>query len=169
MYLSALASDAAGFASGCATPPVRTLLQPSIHTAVSRCMPRLANVELSLSLADNLQVMAPLQQIERALENVINNAADALCRERRRIAIRSRRVQRGGRRYACLEVEDTGAGMADVAQCLAPRVTTKREHSGLGLPIVQRIVEQECLGTLTIRSAPNQGTLVRMLFPLVTP
>ena len=74
-------------------------------------------------------------------------------------------------RYICVEVEDDGEGMTPevLARALDPFFTTRApRHSGLGLSIVYRVAERHG-GALALRSAPGEGTLVRLALPLLDP
>jgi signal transduction histidine kinase len=83
-------------------------------------------------------------------------------------------VRAGKRRDGTLfmEVTDTGIGMrpADIAVALTPFaqvenfMTRKQEGTGLGLPIVNALVELHG-GELLISSQPAVGTTVSVVFP----
>lgn len=72
-------------------------------------------------------------------------------------------------------VADTGIGMApdDIPKALKPfhqidsRLQRRYEGTGLGLPLTQAFVEMHG-GTLTITSAPGEGTAVTLRFPVQT-
>ena len=63
-------------------------------------------------------------------------------------------------------VQDSGEGMSEQtrAQALAPFFTTRPTGTGLGLPIVGRIVEAHG-GRVTIDGAPDEGTTVTVVLP----
>lgn len=58
-----------------------------------------------------------------------------------------------------IEVEDWGAGMADVLQAMEPMYTTRpdMERSGMGFAFMEAFMDE-----LEVRSQKNCGTLVRM-------
>lgn len=58
-----------------------------------------------------------------------------------------------------VEVEDHGRGIADVDKAMEPFFTTRpeQERSGMGFAVMQTFMDD-----LEVRSAPGQGTLVRM-------
>ncbi len=71
-------------------------------------------------------------------------------------------------RFLCLEVRDTGCGIAPQVQerIFDPFFTTKApgEGTGLGLAVVQGIVKSWG-GNVQVRSALGQGAVFRVLFP----
>lgn len=66
-----------------------------------------------------------------------------------------------------LEVADSGPGIAPemLARIFEPFFTTRREGSGLGLPIVRKIVEDHG-GSISIHSNPGAGTRVVLNWPI---
>jgi signal transduction histidine kinase len=66
-----------------------------------------------------------------------------------------------------LEVEDTGPGMdaATLDRAIHPGFTTKSTGSGLGLTLVQRIVEQHG-GRLSLESSAGVGTRAVVTIPV---
>ena len=72
-------------------------------------------------------------------------------------------------RYIEVRVEDSGTGMTPevLARAMEPFFTTKEmgKGTGLGLSQVYGMVQQSG-GDIHIRSAPNEGTTVSLLFPV---
>lgn len=73
-------------------------------------------------------------------------------------------------REIILEVEDNGPGIepAIMDQVFREGFTTKADHSGIGLPLVQRAVRQ-LGGTLTFASRPGGGLLFTVAIPKAAP
>ena len=67
----------------------------------------------------------------------------------------------------CMEVTDRGCGIGKeyLAKIFEPFHTTKSYGTGLGLPIVKRIVDSHG-GRLSINSTEGAGTTVQMFLPL---
>ena len=71
--------------------------------------------------------------------------------------------------YACLEVTDTGCGIAprDLEKLFEPFFTTKVFGRGLGLSVIQGIVQAHG-GAITVESRVGQGSAFRVYLPLAT-
>lgn len=107
--------------------------------------------------------------LRRAIINVVDNACQAVADKHRdsnpptgRVEISSRT---SGNRLVC-EIRDNGPGIpADcLDQVMEPLFSTKSFGTGLGLPTVQRILEEHG-GGIEIESEPGQGALVRLWLP----
>lgn len=101
------------------------------------------------------------RSLRQVLLNLMLNAAQAM-EEGGRLAVRVR----GERQAIELTVEDTGHGMSEEnrKKVLEPFFTTRPTGSGLGLTLVQSLVQARG-GELEIRSAPGQGTRVTIRLP----
>ncbi len=105
-------------------------------------------------------------QIQRVLVNLIKNAMEA-SPDRGTIALRALRDSNGSEQVLRIEVEDSGPGMdpATLERAAAPGFTTKSTGSGLGLTLVQRIVEQHS-GRFGLESHAGIGTRAWFTLPL---
>jgi PAS domain S-box-containing protein len=117
-------------------------------------------------------VLADRAQLELALMNLVVNARDAMP-EGGTIVLRAAEVaDERGRKFVCLSVEDEGTGMdADtLAHATDPFFTTKGvgKGTGLGLPMVQGMVEQ-CGGRFRLDSEIGKGTRVEVWLPVTEP
>jgi PAS domain S-box-containing protein len=137
-----------------------------------------SSIELQLNLRRRLpKVMVDPEQLEMALLNIIINAKDAMPRGGT-VTISTRQLHLNGDAaarqlnsgdYVALEVSDEGAGMTpEVAErATEPFFTTKKEGkgTGLGLAMASGFLQQS-RGRLEIESRLEEGTLIRMLFPI---
>jgi signal transduction histidine kinase len=102
-------------------------------------------------------------------DNLLSNARQAT-RDRGVILVRIRPDRARPEPSVRIEVVDTGEGMDPEVQrrALDPFFTTRPSGTGLGLPIVQRIVEAHG-GDLRVHSAGGAGTTVTVTIPVARP
>jgi signal transduction histidine kinase len=101
-------------------------------------------------------------RIEQMVLNVMLNAMEAMEQEGGALTIRIRPVAGG----AALEFRDTGPGIpaSEIERVVLPFYSTKPAGTGLGLPLVARVVAAH-RGELDIESEPGQGTTVTIVLP----
>ena len=108
-------------------------------------------------------------QLEQVLLNLAVNSRDAMSAGGK-LTMRVDKVTRDGAEQAVVSVIDTGVGMSDEEQSkmFEPFFTTKDrgKGTGLGLSVCYGIVQQSG-GHIEVESAPGEGTIIRMYFPLV--
>jgi len=113
--------------------------------------------------------------LQQALLNLVGNAADAIeARLAAAAAAHDSRPEPGkivlqgrdGGGTIELAVIDNGGGLkpAELDRALTTFWTTKPAGLGMGLPIVQSILEQH-EGTLSVQNSPSQGLTVRLCLP----
>jgi len=108
-------------------------------------------------------------QLEEALSNIIENAVEALP-GRGRITLSSSVIFSPGpksRRTAEIDIEDDGRGIPEdkLAEIFKPYFTTKKDGSGIGLPIARRIIEAHG-GRIEVQSRAGAGTRFAVYLPL---
>jgi signal transduction histidine kinase len=125
-------------------------------------------IVLDVQPADGLpRVFADQRGIKQILLNLLTNAIK-FTPENGRVAVRAE-VDADG---LWLEVADTGIGIAeaDIEKAMAPFgqadnwLTREHEGTGLGLALCKQLAELHG-GTLTLDSAPGEGTCVRVTLP----
>jgi two-component system cell cycle sensor histidine kinase/response regulator CckA len=134
---------------------------------------------IRVHLAPDLPLVeADATQIQRIVQHLLTNAAEAIGTEQGTITVTTELRQLAGAElatavvgadlpaggYVAVQIVDTGCGMdeATLMQIFDPFFTTKFIGRGLGLPAVQGIVRQHG-GALTVQSAPGQGTMFTIL------
>lgn len=102
-------------------------------------------------------------------DNLVSNACQSM-KDGGRVEIDVRRGELRGEVAANIQIRDFGHGMDPQVRkrALDPFFTTRPSGTGLGLPIVQRIVEAHG-GELAIDSGEGQGTTVKLLIPISKP
>ena len=67
--------------------------------------------------------------------------------------------------YITLKINDNGPGITDAKKAMTPYFTTKKTGTGLGLPIVTKIINEHN-GSFSIKkSKDNKGTIVTISLP----
>ena len=121
---------------------------------------------IEADLADDLgSVLGDATQLRQIIHNLLRNAEDALeGHEGARIVLRTER----GVRHAHLSIADNGPGFPVelLPRIFEPYVTTKARGTGLGLPIVRKIVDEH-QGSIEISNAPEGGARIDIRLPLV--
>ncbi|MBT9519274.1 MAG: HAMP domain-containing protein [Dechloromonas sp.] len=123
-----------------------------------------ATIETRLA-ADLPPILGDATQLRQIIHNLLRNAEDALeGRDATRILIQTEAAGR----QASLTIADNGPGFPVelLPRIFEPYVTTKARGTGLGLPIVKKIVEEH-LGTIEISNAPEGGARIDIRLPLV--
>ncbi len=110
--------------------------------------------------------------LRQVFDNLIDNAIQAMTTSGQKyqtLTIALRSEDREGVRGVCVDVRDSGEGMAPSVQTRAmdPFFTTRPSGTGLGLAIVDRIIDAHD-GEIGIRSEPHTGTTVTVFLPVST-
>ncbi|MCC6214671.1 MAG: hypothetical protein IT376_07365 [Polyangiaceae bacterium] len=110
-------------------------------------------------------VRADANLLRLMLDALIENACQAMP-EGGVVRVRSSRAERDGARRLRIEVIDDGHGMdaAVLQRARDPFFTTRPSGTGLGLPIVDRMMEAHG-GSLSLVSDPGAGTRAILEFP----
>lgn len=133
--------------------------------AASVCSTRGIDLQVDLAPGDPPLAQSP-DHLRQILTNLLKNATEAI-EDKGTIVVKTRDpVSLGGRHYTEITVRDDGPGLpAEVMQKLfSPVQSTKGAgHSGLGLSIVKRLVD-EMDGMILCSSGPD-GTRFQLLLP----
>jgi len=143
---------------------VRDLVDKAVYLVGERSAGR-ADIVVSHDDGELPTIIADPHRVTHALVNLIANARQATADEGR-VQLRTSCVERGERRYARIDVVDTGCGIAPehLEQVFQPFFTTKPDGTGLGLPLVKRTVDAHG-GRIVIDSEVGQGTTVTVELP----
>jgi signal transduction histidine kinase len=144
----------------------RLLLDELTTAVMARLSAANADIRFETIAAQPVEINGDRELLERALENLVRNAIDA---------VRSRHSAGGGFIEAIVTAEphprvilrDNGVGLDEeqAANVLLPFQSTKPEGFGLGLPLARKIILQHG-GTLAVSGTPGEGAVVTIeLFP----
>ena len=102
----------------------------------------------------------------QVFQNLFTNCKEAYGAEGPiEIRVEARAIEDG--RKVEISVADKGCGMTDaqMAEAFEPYRTSKASGTGVGLPLVKRVVEEIHGGNVRLRSASGDGTAVLMTLP----
>ncbi len=137
---------------------ISDIVDHSLKNIPTRNFPGIAvNVEIN----DNMgRYYLDKRLIEQVMNNLIMNALEASGKGSV-VTIRAYEINDD----LFIEVEDQGVGFSEgeIKHIFMPFYTTKSNGTGLGLPIVKRIVEQHG-GSIEVQSRPGEGSVFRLKF-----
>lgn len=125
-----------------------------------------SGVSLELELPPQpVEALIDKGRLRQVLLNLMQNAIQASPRGARVIVSTAREGD-----FGLITVGDQGCGIAaeDLARIFNPFFTTKRQGTGLGLAVAQKIVQAHG-GGIESRSAPGQGSSFTVRLPLAGP
>jgi signal transduction histidine kinase len=138
---------------------VRPLLADLVAFLSPQCSQK--GVALSLELRGPERARIDGFQVKQALLNLVLNALQASS-PGDRVVIRTAGDER--RLEVCVEDDGEGMPAAVREKVFDPFFTTREAGTGLGLPLVRRVVEQHG-GSVELTSEAGRGTLVKLVFP----
>ena len=129
-------------------------------------------------------ILANPNQVQQLLTNICTNAWEAVGSNRGAIQLTVKVVppaeipatnrfpldwQPQDMDYACLEVADSGSGIAgkDIEKLFDPFFSSKFTGRGLGLPVVLGVL-RAYRGAVAVESKPGRGSVFRAYFPVST-
>ncbi len=120
-------------------------------------------LEVHILSAQELSLFINQDSILSAVANLVDNAYQSSSRETLKVTLNVMCSPNGLE----LTVADNGCGMTEEIQSkvLEPFYTTKSGGTGLGLAVVHGVVKAHD-GSIDIQSAPNQGTVFNLRFPV---
>ena len=149
--------------------PAPKLVRLDIHQLINEVMglyeanssPITLRLEANRTLVDG-----DATRLRQVVHNLLQNAHDALQQTALRQIVLSTTTTPEG--MLKLTIADNGSGFPEhlLARAFEPYMTTKPKGTGLGLPIVKKIVEEHG-GKISIDNQPQGGTCVSILLPLL--
>jgi two-component system, NtrC family, sensor histidine kinase HydH len=138
---------------------VRPLMTDLVAFMAPECSKKGVALEADLRGPDTAMVDG--FQLKQAVLNLVLNALQATAKGGH-VVLRTA----GDKKRFVVVVADDGEGMRPEVKenAFTPFFTTREDGTGLGLPLVRRIVEQHG-GAVDISSTPDQGTTVTLVFP----
>ena len=123
--------------------------------------------EISFQETDKKLIMnGDENQLYRVFINLIKNSEDAIVEIREKNKLFRGKIHieiKDNNGYINIKLVDNGIGIKDSSKIMTPYFTTKKDGTGLGLPIVSKIINEH-KGEITI-SNNNPGVKVLIIFP----
>lgn len=123
------------------------------------------NISVETTIADHLPTLEVDEfRLSLALKNIIDNAFEAITEKG---SIKINVFQDGNCDHLTIEIGDTGQGIPpeELSKIHTPFFTTKPSGFGLGIPIVEEIINAH-KGKLEIASEKNIGSTFRIILPI---
>lgn len=132
---------------------VADLIEPAALTA---------KIDVRFSLSNIQPIRIDAEQIMQAILNIYRNSMQAM--PEGGVLLTETFIENG---KAAIRISDTGKGIspADISDVFTPFFSTKEDGLGLGLSIVQRIIEEHG-GEVYCRSEMNKGTMFKIMLPI---
>ncbi|MGD0168844.1 MAG: ATP-binding protein, partial [Smithella sp.] len=124
-------------------------------------------IEVIKVFSDDVRAYANREQVRQIINNLVLNAVQAM-EEGGVLSVETALKELDGRRkYVEIKVSDTGCGIkeTDLNKIFGTFFTNKEKGIGLGLPIVNHIVEGYH-GKIKIESVVNKGTICYVWLPI---
>ncbi|MEA1911855.1 MAG: ATP-binding protein, partial [Spirochaetota bacterium] len=125
-----------------------------------------SRITLDLNSLENTEIKGDRGQIQRVFSNLVSNSFDSIT-DKGTVKIRSEIIRKGKMFYCRIMITDTGTGIDPNMKKIIfnPYFTTKEGGTGLGLPIVDRIITDH-KGTIWYESEINVGTTFFIELPM---
>ena len=139
----------------------------ALYEASSAAASGISQPRIDLALASDLPpVRGDSARLRQVIHNLLQNAQDTLAGVLDPAIMVRTEIVREGVQFT---VSDNGGGFPEQvkARVFEPYVTTKVKGTGLGLPIVKKIVEEHS-GTIKIENIRPRGARITITLPIST-
>ena len=118
----------------------------------------------------NTVIYGDEDQLNRVLINLIKNSEEAFIEKIQKNANFKGNIDieiNDNNDYIIIRLIDNGTGISDAKKAMTPYFTTKKTGTGLGLPIVTKIINEHS-GNFSIKNITSgSGTIVKISFPKI--
>jgi len=126
------------------------------------------NVIELISEKEKLLIFGDEDQLYRVFINLIKNSEESFLEKRQKKHDFKGKIHieiRKNNDYIDIKLTDNGTGISDTKKVMTPYFTTKKKGTGLGLPIVSKIINEHS-GELVISNNQNEGVTILISLPM---
>ena len=159
--------------SNFARMPNPQLKKISIHSVINRAVNFIKMSSknfIDYKKYDNeLYLNADEEQLYRVFINLIKNSEESFLEKKVKTPDFKGKIHieiESINDYIVIKISDNGLGISDLKKVMTPYFTTKKTGTGLGLPIVEKIINEHS-GELIISNIKSGGTEVKIFFPKI--
>ncbi|MCA9058598.1 MAG: PAS domain S-box protein [Planctomycetaceae bacterium] len=118
-----------------------------------------------VAVDESIRCEVDVHRIEQVFRNILENAIHA-CGDEGTVAVSLKREERAGIPFVRLEFADDGCGLSLTVKerLFEPFFTTKQKGTGLGMAIVERIIDAHH-GMISAQTNASGGTTIRIDLP----
>jgi len=127
------------------------------------------NIKINLTSNKNLKIICDYEQISRVILNLIKNSIESIKEKAQKTEFFDKKIdieiiKRSD--YIVIEISDNGVGFRnqEIKELIKPYYTTKKKGSGLGLSIVNKIINDHN-GSINFNST-KIGAKVQIILPI---
>lgn len=145
--------------------PLKTIIEESLEV-VSGFLEESGITVKKRFPARSLDILGDFQQLKQVCINLFTNAGDAM-KQGGVLSVSLSSAVLDSREAVSLKVRDTGGGISEdiLPNIFNPFYTTKEGGTGLGLPIIHRIITNHG-GKIQVSNRPGAGAEFRVILPV---
>ena len=129
--------------------------------------PPQAPVLLSQLPKNNLFIKGDEEQLYRVFINLIKNSEESFLEKKVDFKGKISVEIRKNNDYISIKLNDNGVGITDIKKVMTPYFTTKKNGTGLGLPIVSKIINEHSGDLTVLNNDNNNGVEVLITIPAI--
>ena len=122
--------------------------------------------EISFNVPSNkIYVRCDEDQLYRVFINLIKNSEDSISELREKNTNFKGKISveiEDNNDYIAINLIDNGTGIKDTSKIMTPYFTTKKEGTGLGLPIVNKIINEHLGDIIITNNKPGVKILITL-------